>query len=84
MSPRLALRISRRWARLAPILRLYHDARTLEISRTEFSRLWTGLLRGGLDSRKIDRLDLGAALRLSNTDRQKWMQQILEEKNNER
>jgi hypothetical protein len=79
-SPRLALWISRRWAVTAPRLRLsLSDISTLPTIREEFSRLLTGLLRGGVNTRRIARMPLLEVMLLSKENREAWMRDILNE-----
>lgn len=79
-SPRLALRISRRWVVVAPMLRVSLPAgSTLETIRGEFSALLTGLLRGGVSMRRIERMPLADVMLLNEANRQQWIQSILDE-----
>lgn len=79
-SPRLALRISRRWDQVAPILRLsLPDGSALETFREEFSALLIGLLRGGVDMRRIERMPLASVMLLGRNDRSLWLSGVLAE-----
>lgn len=82
-SPRLALRISRRWAAIAPMLRVsLPDITTLETCRVEHSEWLTGLLRAGVDMRKIVRLKLDDVT-LSRSNRETLLVAIVEENKND-
>lgn len=62
-APRLALRISRRWAAIAPMLRMSLPAgSTLQIFQDVHCERLTGLLRAGVDMRQIERLKLDDAM----------------------
>jgi len=79
-SPRLALRISRCWAQIAPTLRLsLQDGSTLASTQVEFSELLTGLLRGGVDMRRIRRMPLANVMRLGRQERDQWVESVLKE-----
>lgn len=78
-SQRLALRISRRWAQVAPVLRLSLPAGTdLETFRVEHSEWLIGLLRAGLSLERIVRNGLDE-IRLCRSDREKLLEEILRE-----
>lgn len=79
-SPRVAQRISRRWEQIAPLVRLSLPAgSTLETSQEEHFVWLTGLLRAGLDMRRIVRLRLDD-VRVSRADREALLKKVLEEK----
>lgn len=77
---RLGLRISRRWARIAPTMRLsLAVGSTLETIREEHCAWLTGLLRAGVSMRKIVRLNLDD-MRLNRGDREALLKSVIKER----